>query len=50
MQLTGYPRMDISIMEDVIRANAPDSIKSDPTKMATINAKPLTASAALSLT
>lgn len=35
MQLTGYPRMDISIMEDVIRANAPDSIKSDPTKMAT---------------
>jgi len=35
MQLTGYPRMDISIMEDVIRANAPDAIKSDPTKMAT---------------
>lgn len=35
MQLTGYPRMDISIMEDVIRANAPDSIKSDPAKMAT---------------
>ena len=35
MQLTGYPRMDISIMEDVIRTNAPDSIKSDPAKMAT---------------
>ena len=27
--------MDISIMEDVIRTNAPDSIKSDPAKMAT---------------
>ena len=35
MQLTGYPRMDISIMEDVVRANAPDAIKSDPAKMAT---------------
>lgn len=35
MQLTGYPRMDIAIMEDVIRANAPESIKSDTAKMAT---------------
>ena len=33
MQLTGYPRMDISIMEDVIRANAPENIKNDAAKM-----------------
>lgn len=35
MQLTGYPRMDISIMEDVIRANAPENIKNDAAKMTT---------------
>ena len=33
MQLTGYPRMDISIMEEVIRANAPENIKNDAAKM-----------------
>lgn len=35
MQLTGYPRMDISIMEEVIRANAPENIKNDAAKMTT---------------
>lgn len=35
MQLTGYPRMDIAVMEDVIRANAPEHIKNDAAKMTT---------------
>ena len=33
MQVTGYPRMDITVMEDVIRKNAPPAIQNDPDKM-----------------
>lgn len=35
MQLTGYPRMAITVMEEVVRANAPESVKNDPVKMDT---------------
>lgn len=32
MQVTGYPRIDIEILEEVIATNAPADIRSDPTK------------------
>lgn len=33
MQVTGYPRMEITILEEVIRNNAPANIRSDEGKM-----------------
>lgn len=33
MQLTGYPRLEVTVMEDVIRNKAPAELKMDATKM-----------------
>lgn len=33
MQKTGYPRMDITVVEEVMLKNAPTSIRNDPAKM-----------------
>ncbi len=33
MKVTGYPRMDVVIMEDVLLRSAPASVKSDPAKL-----------------
>lgn len=33
MQLTGYPRLEITVLEEVIRKNAPSSVKQDPDKL-----------------
>lgn len=32
MQFTGYPRMDIEVLEDVLMANAPPALRNDPKK------------------
>lgn len=32
MQVTGYPRLDISILEDIIMASAPPTLRQDPKK------------------
>jgi len=34
MQLTGYPRLEITVLEEVIRKNAPASVKQDSDKLA----------------
>jgi len=34
MQLTGYPRLEITVLEEVIRKNAPASVKQDAEKLA----------------
>lgn len=34
MQLTGYPRLEITVLEEVIRKNAPASVKQDADKLA----------------
>lgn len=33
MQFTGYPRLDVSIVEEVVAKNAPANVKADPAKM-----------------
>lgn len=33
MQLTGYPRLEITVLEEVLRKNAPASSKQDPEKL-----------------
>ncbi|WOF44353.1 hypothetical protein KNJ79_05320 [Sphingopyxis indica] len=33
MRIVGYPRMDVSILQDVIERNAPPNIKDNPTEM-----------------
>ncbi len=33
MQATGYPRLEVTVMEDVIRKSAPDNIKMDAAKL-----------------
>jgi len=32
MQFTGYPRLDIEVLEDVLMSNAPPALRSDPKK------------------
>jgi hypothetical protein len=32
MQITGFPRMEVTVLEDVVLKNAPVSVKSDPVK------------------
>lgn len=34
MQLTGYPRLEITVMEEVLKKNAPASVKQDADKLA----------------
>jgi len=34
MQLTGYPRLEITVMEEVLKKNAPASVKQDTEKLA----------------
>jgi hypothetical protein len=34
MQLTGYPRLEITVLEEVLKKNAPASVKQDPEKLA----------------
>lgn len=33
MQIVGYPRLDIQVLEDVLVANAPPTYRTDPTKL-----------------
>lgn len=33
MQKTGYPRMEVVVVEEVLRKNAPDSVKNEPNKL-----------------
>jgi hypothetical protein len=33
MQLTGFPRIDVKVLEEVVIANAPESIKQDPAEL-----------------
>lgn len=33
MQRTGYPRMDIQVVEEILMKNAPASVKNDPSKL-----------------
>lgn len=35
MQVTGYPRMEAAVLEDVLLKNAPPAVKADPTKTQT---------------
>ena len=42
MQLTGYPRMELTIVEDVLRKNAPADVRADESKMKTWLANRLT--------
>lgn len=42
MQLTGYPRMDIQVIEEVVVKNAPVNVKNDPAKLATYVSNTLT--------